>query len=313
MKTLKTRHTRILVGALALAGLFATAPVARADDEGRRGVLSSTSIERITSLAHRLEEFAQHANEQAQAQQAGYRGFRRDTKFLKSIDHFADRARRFHQRLESYRTQPWNVDEELEHLIRDARNVQKRLQRARFVDQHTVQDWNQGLNILSQMSTEYRSGTGYPSNSPYGSRDSRDSGHAYPGESGRPNTGYDPHRSTGSHDRDGYGNTTDLRQLAYELDQRAARASDLAGRSSYGRSENNSDLRRFSEKARSFRALVDQNRLTRSQLRSEVNELLEDAQDAYDDLRRSNISRELSNEWDGVVQILNRMRAIVIA
>jgi hypothetical protein len=53
--------------------------------------------------------------------------------------------------------------------------------------------------------------------------------------------------------------------------------------------------------------------LTRSQLRSEVNELLEEAQDAYDGLQRTNISRELSNEWAAVVQILNRMRAIVIA
>ncbi len=310
MKTLKSRHTRILAGALALAGLFAAAPAARADDESRRGVLNNTSYERMTALSHQLDEFARHANEQAQAQQAGYRGFRRDTKFLKSIDHFADRARRFHERLETYRTQPWNVDEEIEHLVRDARNVQKRLQRARFVDQHTAQDWNRGLNILSQMSAEYRSGTGYASNSPYGSRDS---GHAYPGETRYPDTGYDPHRSTGSHDRYGYGNTTDLRQLAYELDQRAARASDLAGRSSYGRSDYNSDLRRFSEQARSFRALVDQNRLTRSQLRSQVNELLEDAQDAYDGLRRSNVSRELSTEWDAVVQILNRMRELVVA
>ena len=276
MKTLKARHTRILAGALALAGLFAAAPAARADDQSRRGVLNNTSYERMTALSHQLDEFAQHAREQAQARQAGYRGFGRDTKFLKSIDHFADRARRFHERLESYRAQPWNVDEEIEHLVRDARDVQKRLQRARFVDQHTVQDWNQGIGILNQMAAEYRSGTGYASNSRYGSRDS---GHAYPGGTDYPNTGSDPHRSTGSDDRYGYGNSTDLRQLAYELEQRAARASDLAGRSAYGRNDYNSDIRRFSEQARSFRALVDQNRLTRSQLRSEVNDLLEEAQE----------------------------------
>jgi len=310
MKTLKARHTRILAGALALAGLFAAAPAARADDQSRRGVLNNTSYERMTALSHQLDEFAQHASEQAKARQAGYRGFGRDTKSLKSIDPFADRARRFHERLESYRTQPWNVDEEIEHLVRDARDVQKRLQRARFVDQHTVQDWNQGIGILNQMAAEYRSGTGYASNSRYGSRDS---GHAYPGGTDYPNTGSDPHRSTGSDDRYGYGNSTDLRQLAYELEQRAARASDLAGRSAYGRNDYNSDIRRFSEQARSFRALVDQNRLTRSQLRSEVNDLLEEAQDAYDGLQRTNVSRELSNEWAAVVQILNRMREIVIA
>lgn len=310
MNTLKPRHMHMAAGAFALVGLFAAAP-SRADDQYRGGVIQNTSIERITSLAHQLEEAAEHASEQAKALQAGYRGFRRDTKFLKSIDHFADRARRFHERLESYRTRPWNVDEEIEHLTRDARNVQRRLQRARSIDRHTVEDWSRSLELLSQMSAEARRGTGYASNSPYGTRDS---GRDYPGDNRYPDSGNDPHRSTESHDRYGYGNTGDLRQLAYELDRRAARASQLAGgNSGYGRYDDYSDIRRFSEQAREFRTLVDQNRMSQSQLRSEVNELLEDAQDAYENLRRANISRELSNEWDAVVQILNRMRELVIA
>jgi hypothetical protein len=258
----------------------------------------------MRQFARQLDELAADANRQAQADQAGYRGIRRDTKFLNSIDHFANRAREFRARMETYRTQAWNVDEEVEHLLRDARNVQTRIGRARYADARTRQDWAEVVNLLNQVMNEYR----------YGGRsvrNERNNPNRYPGT-------YDDRDGRVYDDRDGrvydgYG-TTDLRQLAYELDQRAARASQLAGGGSgYGRYNDYSDIREFSEQARSFRALVDQNRLTRSQLRSEVNELLEEAQDAYDDLRRTNVSRELSVEWDAVVQILNRMRQMVIA
>lgn len=311
------RHRGILFLAVALFTFLAVAPAAQAQRRTRQDRVTSAGYERMRQYARQLDELARDANRQAQADQAGYRGVRRDTKFLKSIDHFAKRASEFRARVETYRSRAWNVDEEVEHLLRDARNVQTRIGRARYADARTRQDWAQVVNLLDRLRNEYRSGgqtvrndPDYPNRYP-GTYDDRDDRNQYPGTYGDRNTGVYGDSSV-------YG-STDLRQLAYELEQRAARASDLAGRSGYRRDDddddddNDSDLRRFSEKARSFRALVDQNRLTRSQLRSQVNELLEEAQDAYDGLRRTNVSRELSNEWDAVVQILNRMRAIVIA
>ncbi|MEP6471793.1 MAG: hypothetical protein ABJC28_07230, partial [Acidobacteriota bacterium] len=175
MKTQKTRYARYLALPLALTGLFAMAPAASAqypnqnrDAYRNRGGLQSQSYDRINQWAHELDELARHAAEQAQAQQGGYRGFRRDTNFLRTIEHFADRATRFHERLETYRTTPWDVDAEVQHLIQDARNVQNRMRRARFVDRHTVQDWNQVVNLLNQMTTEYRSAGGYRSGYPNG-------------------------------------------------------------------------------------------------------------------------------------------------
>src|SRR5712691_7835225 len=126
MKTLKARHAGVLAIGIAFAGFFAVTPLARAHDPVRRGVLNEQSLERIRQWAHELDGLAQHAREQAHAQEGSYRGFQRDTKFLRSIDHFADQTARFHERLDTYQTQPWAVDDEINHLLSDARNVQYR-------------------------------------------------------------------------------------------------------------------------------------------------------------------------------------------
>ena len=303
------RNRGILISTAALFTLLTLAPAAQAQPRTRQDRVSNAGYQRMRQYARQLDELAREANRQAQADQAGYRGIRRDTKFLNSIDHFARRAREFRARMETYRARAWNVDEEVEHLLRDARNVQTRIGRARYADARTRRDWAEVVNLLDHLRNEYL----------YGGRsvrNNRNDPNRYPGTyDDRDGRIYDDRddRDGRVYDDSAYG-TTDLRRLAYELDQRAARASQLAGGSSgYGRYDDYSDIREFSEQARSFRALVDQNRLTRSQLRSEVNELLEEAQEAYDDLRRTNVSRELSNEWDAVVQILNRMREIVVA
>ena len=320
------QHTRgrtrgILVLAVALFGVLSVAPAAQAQTRTRQDRVSNAGYQRMRQFARQLDELAREANREAQADQAGYRGIRRDTKFLNSIRQFAQRARQFRARMENYRTQPWNVDEEVDRLLRDAREVQRRINRARYADARTREDWAEVVNLLDNVRDEYlyggRNVRNYRRNNPNrypGTYDDRD-GRVYDNRDGRV---YDDRDGRVYSDRDGrvYDNNTygtnDLRQLAYELDQRAARASQLAGGSTgYGRYNDYNDIREFSEQAREFRTLVDQNRLTQSQLRSEVNELLEDAQDAYEDLRRANISRELSSEWDAVVEILNRMRQFV--
>lgn len=308
MNQQSSRRSRgILVFAVALFTVLAVAPAAQAQPRARQDRVSNAGYQRMRQYARELDELAREANRQAQADQAGYRGIRRDTKFLNSIRQFSQRARQFRARMDNYRTRPWNVDEEIDRLLDDARNVQRRIERARFADANTRRDWAQVVNLLDNLRDEYL----------YGGRSVRDRDR-YPGTYDRDGRVYDDRDGRVYDDRDyrvyddsRYG-TSDLRRLAYELDQRAARASQLAnGTSTYGRYNDYDDIREFSEQAREFRALVDQNRLTQSQLRSEVNELLEDAQDAYEDLRRANISRELSNEWDAVVEILNRMRQYV--
>jgi methyl-accepting chemotaxis protein len=310
MKTQKTRYARFFALAVALAGLLAIVPAASAQYtspdrdrdgypdgyRGRRG-LRGQSYERMRQYARQLDELAREANRQAQRSQAGYRSFRRDTKFLREIRDFAARASQFRARMETYQTRPWAVDDELAVLVRDARDVEERLRRARFVDRPTVADWNRAVGLLNQMTTEYQAGIGYRGRypgaetrtDPYPDRDYRDD--RVPG----PNYG-------------NYGSYTDLRQLARELDQRASRASQLAtGYTGYS-----SDIRHFSEQANDFRDQVETNRMSRSELRSEVNRLLEDADAAYSELRQRNVSREIASEWSAIVQILNRMRDLAV-
>jgi|SRR5687767_8525888 len=306
-----SRYRGILFSTAALFAFLTFAPAAEAQRRTRQDRVTNAGYQRMRQFARQLDELAADANRQAQADQAGYRGVRRDTKFLNSISQFARRAREFRARMETYRTRAWNVDEQVQSLLRDARNVQTRINRARYADARTRQEWAQVVDLLDNLSDEYL----------YGGRNvrNRNNPNRYPGTyDDRDTSVYDRDRDVYDRDRGVYDNdvyaSTDLRQLAYELDQRAARASQLAnGGAGYGRYNDYADIREFSEQAREFRTVVDQNRLTRSQLRSEVNELLEDAQDAYDDLRRANISRELSLEWDAVVEILNRMRSLVIA
>jgi methyl-accepting chemotaxis protein len=253
--------------------------------------------------ARELEELAGHANEQAQADQAGYRGFRRDSNFLKSIDHFARRAREFRLKMDSYRTRPWNVDDEVEHLLRDAREVQRRLQRARFVERHTAEDWSRVVDLLNRTLNEYRSpgtyrGGRYGDGRYRGSADTR--ANTYPDT--RSNDGYyNPNGSSRY--------STDLRRLAQELDERASRAEELAGRYNSGYASN---IRHFSEQARSFRDRVENSRISGSELRSQVNHLLEDAQEAQEELRRTRVSSDLAAEWDGIVRVLTRMRDLAV-
>lgn len=310
MKIFKPRQAGSLALGIAVAGFFAVSAVASAqypnESRSRGRVMEGRSFERMRQYAHQLDELAQHAREQAHAQQGGYRGFRRDTKFLRSIDHFADRTDRFHERMDTYREQPWAVDDEIDHLLRDARNVQYRLRRARFVDEHTVEDWNNVVSLLNRMAAEYRTGIGYGSTGPYGNRYP---GNTYPGDSGRPAPGSvpDPHRSGSYGDPYGYGRTTDMRELAHELDERAARAASLAGRYNFSR-EYASNIQHLSEQARYFHDKIDNNQLGGSELRAQVVHLLEDAQSAQDEMRRMNVGADLADEWNAIVQILTRMR-----
>jgi len=307
MTIFKARHFGALALGIAVASFFAVSSVASAqypnDSRYPGRVLESQSFERMRQYAHDLDGLAQHAREQAHAQEGGYRGFRRDTKFLRSIDHFADRTDWFHEQMDTHQTQPWAVDDEIDHLLRDARNVQYRLRRARFVDRHTVEDWNNVVLLLNRMAAEYRAGIGYGSPEPYGNRYP---GNAYPGQYGHPAPGSvpDPHRSGGAY---GYGQATDLRELAHELDERAARAASLAGRYNFS-GESATSIQHLSEQARFFHDQIDNNRLGGSELRAQLVHLLEDAQSAQDEMRRMNVGPDLADEWNAIVQILTRMR-----
>jgi hypothetical protein len=194
--------------------------------------------------------------------------------------------------MDSYRTRPWNVDDEIERLIRDAENVQNRIERARFVDASTRRDWNQVIVLLHRLNDEYLG------------RDSRDDRYA-DGRYRDDDYRRDDYRYSDSVD------TANLRRLARDLDESAMRVAQLFDRygSGYGYS---SEMRRFREEARDFRELVETRTFSRSELRSRVNRLLEEAQDAHSEMSRARVATDVANEWSRVVQVLDRMRDLVV-
>src|SRR6266498_4158922 len=125
----------LFAGGFLLFGLIPGA-LARSPSEA----LSDRGYQELRRLAHELDEVASHAAEAAAHRQAWI--YSNDRTFQRSVSRFAERAARFHERMDTYRTQPWQVDDELRRLLRDAQDVQARAQRARNLDDHVAADWN---------------------------------------------------------------------------------------------------------------------------------------------------------------------------
>ena len=134
--------------AFVATGLF-TPTVARAhDSHGRQDRLDGRTYDRMRELAHRLDEQAQHAADQAV--EGAHHGGRSERRFLNTITHFARQAADFHERMDRYRESPWDVPGEVDHLIQDARRVNGRIHDA-HVFEHTWDDWDNVVDVLDQM------------------------------------------------------------------------------------------------------------------------------------------------------------------
>jgi hypothetical protein len=242
-------------------------------------------------MASRLDQLARQANDQARYDQSDQ--YRRDTKFLREMDDFARSAAQFRRRVDEYRARPWNVDEELQKLVKDARDVQYRIRRARFADQRTRETWDRVVALLGRMTSDYRRSFSVADRN----RWFRDDGYA------------DDESWSGEYDdRSGYYGAGELSGLARDLDDRANRLVEAGRRSvpfGYGYGD---ALGRFAEQARDFRGRVDAGRLSQQQLQLIVRRLVEEAQQAQSDISRPGVSREMRSEWDGAMQTLQRIR-----
>ncbi|MDQ2979790.1 MAG: hypothetical protein M3R62_11265, partial [Acidobacteriota bacterium] len=163
-------------------------------------------------LAHDLDTQAQHANKQADHGESWF--YRNDRSFQRSVANFARRASDFHERMDSYRSAPWQLDDDLRGLLRDARAVQSRLQRSRNSDDHTASDWSRTVEVLNEMIRVYQSDT---ANRPDGSASDRS-------EYGRPE---DPQRYDGRYEARGSArgtyNSQQVAPLVHELAERSTR------------------------------------------------------------------------------------------
>ncbi len=117
-------------------------------------------------------------------------------------------------------------------------------------------------------------------------------------------SGYGPPPVATDRDRNRYG-TMDMTDFAQDLDVRAGRASELAVQSSdYDDIAN--DIAHFRDKTRDFSDREAS--MSRGERREAIDALLRDAQKTQRELARRHVSSDLTSQWNGIVDLLVRMR-----
>ena len=138
----------LAVVAFVSTALFTPTVAGAHDTHGRQDRLEGRAYDRMRELAHVLDERAQHAADQAA--DTAHHGGRDERRFLDTVFHFSRQAADFHRRMDRYRESPWDVPDEVDHLLRDARQVNRRIHDA-HVFEHTWDDWDDVLDVLDQM------------------------------------------------------------------------------------------------------------------------------------------------------------------
>jgi hypothetical protein len=297
------RSTMIVAGLLlagpALASAFEAQLVFRWGTRERP--LTGRRYETMRSLAHYLGERAQHAAEQAEA--SAHHGTRSERRLLADIGHFARQAGDFHERMDNYLDDPWDLPSEVAHLNEDARRVSNQIRRA-HVFEHTWDDWNAVLDTMQQMN---RLLAGYDVRVPSAHGDSEDDHHRYR----RDPRDHDDHYSD---DRGGRFEPGEWRDLARELDEEAVAVYDSAQRDADGSGRGQDflgEMAHFNDRARALREQSASGRIDPREMQPTVNHLLEDARSTERSLDNAGMSRETRAAWARTVRTLERMASLV--
>jgi hypothetical protein len=286
------------------AVLFSGGVAARG--QGRGGELSQRGYEEIRRLARDLDRLAQHAANQAAHPETWV--YRHDPNFVRSIVRFAERAHRFNERIDTYRTQRWQVDDDLRVLLREARDVQSRARRAGHGDNHTIDDWNRVVGLLNQMIRVYRAdvarrpwSAGYDYEQPYAA----DLGRRAPASGPNP-------------PRHGKGVSAERGQvlgLARDLAQRSDRIANYAKAAAGPFLGNDRQraaldaLEHFRDQARDFRERVESG-LSGGALASQATHLAQDARFVDQQIEKGNVFPQVRTEWEEILRLVDRIQAI---
>ncbi len=273
--------------------LFAGAEAALA--RGPYGTLSDRGYEEMRRLAVELDQQARHTNDRAHHQ--GIWIYGSDPRFVRSVARFAERARRFRERMARYQTRPWQVDDELRALAKDARGVQARAESARNVDEHTVADWNQVVELLERMESVYQADV---AGRPWEGREGESWHHGRRAGPPRGPSGYDTER---------------LATLSRELVERAARAHGDAERL-YATDTLQEErffrgFDRFDDQARDFHRRIESGTMGPDEIRADAGRLLEEARRLDQGMRATGSYETVRREWQEVMNVLNRLIDLV--
>ena len=264
----------------------------------------------LRRLAQQLDDRAQHAADVAEHDR--YRLYRRDSTFLRQVSDFARRANRFDARLARYRAEPWPVQDEVRNLLRSARDIRGRVRQSRWVDEHTLGEWNEIIEIVGRMEQisdgriDFRGGPGPQDFGPPQRLDERDSDRNPPPPDRRLDE-YGARVPAGPGDSRG----NQLADLARELEDRAGRALETAQRVAMERGpyrrEYMSAIRDFNSQAEAFRQGIGAGTMNPGQIRAEAGRLLDVARQSDQRMRQDDAFREVWPDWQGAMQTLQRI------
>ncbi len=256
----------------------------------------------MRALAHYLDEAAQDASSTAFG---NVRGHSRSTRqFLASLNNFSQRASAFHERMDTYSTNPWDVPDEVASLDLSARRVNDTIRRT-YVFADVADSWNNVVDALNQMKQVL---AGYDVRVPpaHGRRGDYERDYAPFG------TGNDIHGSA----NDLHGSANDIhgsawipqfRDLIHQLDVHVTRAHELAEstpREDAGSQALFVTIHHLNDEVTALHQRADSGQLDRRELRPAIQHLLEDAQATDRRMRETGVLRETWIEWKESISIL---------
>jgi len=301
--------TKRIAAAIAAAAGLLLASAARVEGQPATRTLSERGYERLRSMSDDLDRAAQHAADAAQHSRSPFYGS--DRNLQRAMSNFARRAHGFDARMANYRARPWQVDDELDGLLADARSVETRIQQSRLRDPHVLEDWNRTVGLLNQMIEVYREDLGrgsyrdrrYERDTRPGAPDGRDrddrSGRTE-GPAYRDDRGYAGGRSSVA------GLVSDVSERANRL---AARAKQLAGPIPADERQRMAwqAIEKLAQDSSALGVRIDREGQPRD-LRSAVVQLNAQAAEADRQMKAGNVFPELRSQWADLMQSLQRLR-----
>jgi hypothetical protein len=317
-------RTHLLAASVAVVGLTLGGPLAirtsaqiYSGDDGRRTALEGDRFETMRSLAHFLDEGTQYTLDEATNMLANSRNSR-DRAFLNSLRNLADRTASFHDRLDNYEADPWDVESDVRSLLTEARRVNSRLRRINAV-RDLSDDWAAVVDDVNRMQ-RLMAGEDVQVPTAHAEWDTGDSGDRGRDTTFGRDTGYGDVRRAGNYgaDRGAWISGRDLeevRQLSHDLDVQARRALATAERNASDASGRGtqmlSDLRHFVSQTSALHERTDADRIDPREFGPVVNHLLEDARAADRSMRETRVFSDTWDQWQRTINTLERLDAIV--
>jgi hypothetical protein len=307
----------VAVFALTVAGPGITSASAQiySGDYNRRTTLDGDRLETMRSLAHFLDEGAQFTLEEATNELANSRN-RNERAFLDSLRRLATRTASFHDRLDGYQANPWDIESDVRSLLTETRRVNSRLRRINAVSDlyddwaAVVDDANRMRRLLAGEDVQVPTAHAAWDNGDMNNRD-------YPATN---DNGYGGVRQVGNYRSDRTASLTgrdlqEVRRLSHELDAQARRALATAERNTSDASGRGaqmlSDLRHFVSQTSALHDRTDSDRIDPREFGAVVTHLIEDARAADSSMRQARVFSDAWDEWQQTINILDKLDAIV--